>query len=115
MILFLKHLLWLTIAVGLSACTASEYALKKTLEPMIYSQCQEQMNDSKLWRLSGLFMSNDQRKKLEQQTCDCVAENALNDIPIDQISQALVNESAKQALVNKVVLNSVSSCLVKIK
>ena len=44
-----------------------------------------------------------------------MGENALNDVTVNEITQALLSEEAKNQLIRKATLNSIKSCVIKTK
>jgi uncharacterized protein YceK len=110
-----KVLVLFGVGMLMQGCASSQKTMQKLLEPVVYAKCEQALDESKLWRVSSLLMTTEQRKKVEQKTCQCVAENALNDVPVEEVSKAMINESAKKELVEKAVMNSIRACIIKMK
>ncbi len=44
------------------------------------------------------------KKQFEAEVCQCVGDNALNDVTVNEITQALLSEEAKNQLIRKAAL-----------
>ena len=113
----MKYVLKLVMLSGLFSMAAVGHSAtftQKIMRPVIEYQCHQKLEDSKLWRVSSVLMSTQYRQTLANQVCDCVAENALNDVSATELAAALVSEERKSQLVKQVVKNSLSICVPKI-
>ena len=92
------------------AHSASPSLTQKMLKPVIAYQCQQELNDSKLWTAASWLMTDAKKKTTQDSICACVSENALHDLGAKDVALALVNEDEKNRLVRKAVLNSLKGC-----
>lgn len=109
--------LFLTCSIVLltgQACADSTLA-QRALKPVIQYQCENELKQSKVWKVSTYLMSDLNKQKLQNEVCDCVSKNALNDIPAKDLVKATVSEEAKNELAKKAVLNSVKACVLELK
>lgn len=83
---------------------------QKMLKPLIELQCESELKSSKLWQASTFFMSSTQQSAKQKQICACVGEHALDQVPTKDLFMAMVNESAKNKLVQQAVMNSLKGC-----
>ena len=99
----------------LTGCSQNPVNAQKVLKPLVNYQCHQELQDSKLWKATTLLVGESKRQTWENQACECVSENALKDIPAQQLAHALVNEDAKNKLIRQAVLNSVKGCVLNVK
>ena len=94
------------------AATSSKTAslTQSMLKPFIEQQCSSELKASKLWRASALFLSTAQQSRTQTKVCECVGENAMNDISAKDLLMATVNESAKNELMHHAIMNSLTAC-----
>lgn len=101
----------LGVCMAVSVTTHSASIGQKLLQPLIRYQCQNTLDDSKLWTVSTVLMSTTNKASLAEKVCDCVSENALNDVTNTELSKALFSEESKNKLVRQAVVNSLSICV----
>lgn len=101
----------LGVCMSVSVTAHSTGMGQKLLQPLIRYQCQHTLDDSKLWTVSTVLMSTANKVRLAGKVCDCVSENALNDVTNTELSKALFSEESKNKLVRQVVINSLSICV----
>lgn len=116
----MKKLSWVILLIGALSCTlvfaATNQSEKgatltqKMLKPLIELQCQAELQQSKLWKASSLFMSETKQNHLQNSVCGCVSDHALDDISTKELVMASVNASAKDKLIRQAVMNSLSGC-----
>ena len=102
----------LTLLVA--GCGQNPVNTQKVLKPLVNYQCHQELKDSKLWKATTLLVGEAKLQTWENQACECVSENALKDVPAQQLAHAMVNEEAKNKLVRQVVLNSVKGCVLNV-
>lgn len=88
---------------------------KKMLKPMINKQCGQELDQSKLWKLSTYLLSTSKKSQLQKEVCDCIAEHALTDIPTKDLLLTVVNEEVKNQVTEKAILNSAKGCILQNK
>ncbi|WP_086203305.1 hypothetical protein [Acinetobacter silvestris] len=94
-----------------AATSGKELSLiQKMLKPLIEQQCASELKASKIWQASALFLSAAQQSRTQNKVCGCVSENAMRDISAKEILIASVNESAKNELMTRAVMNSLKGC-----
>ena len=98
-----------------SAHATQQSAAVKMLKPVIERQCKTELKDSMVWKASTFLMTEGNKKQFEAEVCQCVGENALNDVTVTEMTQALVSENAKNQLIRKATVNSIKSCVIKTK
>ena len=103
--------------VVLSSCVIYAATSNKTssltqamLKPLIEQQCTSELKASKLWQASSLFLSAAQQSRTQTKVCECVGENAMNDISAKDMLMATVNETAKNELMHHAIMNSLKAC-----
>ncbi|RKG31075.1 hypothetical protein [Acinetobacter tianfuensis] len=115
----MKYVLNMVLASLLSAAAiqanAQQSTAVKILKPVIERQCAIELNDSRAWKASSYLMTEANKQAFEKEVCSCVGENALNDVGVMEIAQAMLTEEAKNELVRKAVLNSIKSCVLQSK
>ncbi|WP_372404354.1 hypothetical protein ACDW34_06170 [Acinetobacter piscicola] len=92
----------------------SKSVTQKMLKPLIEQQCATELKNSKVWQTSSLFWSTTQQSNAQHKICGCVSENALNNVGTKELWVASVNESAKNKLIEKAVVNSLKGCAAEI-
>lgn len=107
-------LLWLVLFCSVSA-SAQMSMTQKLLKPMIEHQCAVELKDSKFWKASTYFMLDANKTKLQTETCACIGEHALENVPAKMLLQATLNDDVKNQVVRQAMLNSLKSCLLDIK
>ncbi|RKG50979.1 hypothetical protein D7V64_11925 [Acinetobacter cumulans] len=98
-----------------SVQAASQSMAVKMLKPVIERQCITELKDSNVWKASTFLMTDHNKKQFEAEVCQCVGDNALNDVTVNEITQALLSEEAKNQLIRKATLNSIKNCVIKTK
>ncbi len=98
-----------------SVQAVSQSVAVKMLKPVIEHQCLTELKASNVWKASTFLMTDHNKKQFEVEVCQCVGENALNDVTVGEMTQALVNENAKNQLIRKATVNSIKSCVIKTK
>lgn len=116
----MKKLNWVIVLIGTLSCTLvfastnqgekGTTLTQKMLKPLIELQCQSELQQSKLWKASSLFMSETKQNHLQNSVCGCVSDHALDDISTKELVIASVNTSAKDKLIRQAVMNSLSGC-----
>ncbi|OTG83135.1 hypothetical protein [Acinetobacter sp. ANC 4648] len=103
--------IFLSSAMIHAATAVKEQSLtQKMLKPLIEQQCASELKASKVWQASALFLSVAQQSRTQSKVCGCVSENAMHDISTKDILVATVNESVKNELMTRVVMNSLKGC-----
>ena len=100
---------------GCSDANSDTSVAKKMLKPVIKNQCAQELDQSKLWKVSTYLMSASKKQQVAQDVCECVAENALTDIPSKDLLRAMLDEEVKKQVTQKAVLNSVKACILQSK
>lgn len=100
----------LTGSVSVFATDKNSTLTQKVLKPVIEQGCKTELNDSKVWQSTALFMSSKQQNTVQKQICGCVGEHALHDISAKELAMASMSESAKNSLIKQAVINSVKGC-----
>lgn len=98
----------------LLGCVGTAASPQKVLKPVVNYQCHQELKNSKLWKATTLVVGQEKRQAWQNQACECVSENALKDVPAQQLAHAMVNEEAKNQLVRQAVLNSVKGCILNV-
>jgi len=112
----LKKVLLVAVAMQLTACASTDQSMtQKVMKPLIKSQCASELNDSKLWKMTSLVLDASEKQRLQGEICECVGENALNDVPAKDVAHAMVDEDAKKVLVKQAVVNSLKACVLEAK
>ena len=106
----LKFVLSVCVVV-FSGCSQSEEAAKKALKPLIAYQCDQEIQNTKFWKNSAWLLSEEKRNTLKKQACDCVGENALNDVSAETILKATVDDQVKDELIQHAMVNSLKACV----
>lgn len=88
---------------------------QKLLQPVIQYQCDIELNESKLWKVSTYLMTAPNKAQLQKEVCACVSINALNDISTQDLLKATLSEEAKNAVAKQAALNSVRACILQAK
>ena len=83
---------------------------QKVLQPMIQKQCQQELNQSKAWQVSVMFMAAAKKQKAQQSICHCVSEHAMDQVSAQELMAAGLSEDAKAKLTKRMVVNSVKGC-----
>lgn len=104
-----------SFTAGCSDANSETSVAKKMLKPVIKNQCAQELDQSKLWKVSTYLMSTSNKQQLAQDVCECVAENALTDISSKDLLRAMLDEEVKKQLTQKAVLNSVKACILESK
>jgi uncharacterized protein (DUF305 family) len=99
-----------TAILSLSVSAAPSLT-QKMLKPVIAYQCQQELQQSKVWKAASWLMSAEQKQSNQDSICGCVSEHAMNDMGAKDVALALVNEAEKDKLVRKAVLNSLKGCV----
>lgn len=69
---------------------------QKMLKPLIQYQCNQELKQSKLWKVSTYLMTDENKSNMQKEVCDCVSDNALNEIPTTDLVKATVSDEAKK-------------------
>ena len=103
----------LIIGIVIFAYTGNQKqsTVQRILKPWSALQCGNELKASKLWQVSSLFLTADQQNHAQEKVCECVSENALNDVPTQDLLMATVNENAKNELVQQALINSLKGCV----
>lgn len=109
--LFCLSLLVLPVVIANANTTLTQRILK----PVIQYQCEREVDHSKIWKITTYLMNEENKKKLKLETCDCVSNHALKDIPAQELAKATVNEYIKQEVIRKAMLNSLKACVISSK
>lgn len=108
--------MYLSVLLGSSSVQAASQSMAvKMLKPVIEHQCLTELKDSNVWKASTFLMTDHNKKQFEAEVCQCVGDNALNDVTVSEITQALLSDEAKNQLIRKATLNSIKSCVIKTK
>lgn len=114
MSIFFKIATFTAVSTLLLGCAGTAVSPQKVLQPVVNYQCHQELKNSKLWKATTLLIGDEKRQTWQNQTCECVSENALKDVPAQQLAQAMVNEEAKNQLIRQAVLNSVKGCILNV-
>lgn len=87
---------------------------QKLLQPVIEYECKQELESSKTWRVATFLMSSENQTKAENNVCQCVGKHAMDDMSAKDILKASLDESAKNTLIRKTVLNSVKGCVTEV-
>jgi hypothetical protein len=93
------------------SASAAPSLTQKMLKPVIAYQCQQELQQSKIWKAASWLMSVEQKQSHQDSICGCVSEHAMNDMSAKDVALALVNEAEKDKLVRKAVVNSLKGCM----
>lgn len=88
---------------------------QRVLKPVIQYQCEQEVDQSNIWKMATYLMNADHKKQLKQDTCDCVSDHALKDIPAKELAKAVVDDKAKEEVIQKAMMNSLKSCVIRSK
>ncbi|WP_407303307.1 hypothetical protein [Acinetobacter sp.] len=83
---------------------------QKMLKPVVEQGCKIELNDSKIWQSTALFMSSERQSSVQKQICGCVSDHALKDVSVQDLARASLSEDAKNSLIQHAVLNSIKGC-----
>ena len=109
--IFASSITFLAAVLISSAASADKSSLsQRMLKPVIEYQCSQELNSSKIWKGAALCMSAKQKKDSQAAICQCVSEHAMDDIGAKDLMTAAVNETEKNKLISKAVLNSMRGC-----
>lgn len=86
---------------------------QKLLKPVVEYQCAAELKDSKLWKASTYFMLDANKTKLQTETCACIGEHALENVPAKTLLQATISDDVKNQLVRQAMINSLKGCLLE--
>ena len=115
----MKRMWKIIVVAGFSVATvhvnAQQSTAAKILKPVIERQCLVELKDSRIWKTTSYLMSDINKQVFEKEVCGCVGENALNDVGVMEIAQAMVTEEAKNELVHKATVNSIKGCVLQMK
>ena len=99
-----------SLLLSMSASAAPSLT-QKMLKPVIAYQCQQELQQSKIWRTASWLMTAEQKQSNQASICGCVSDNAMNEMGAKDLALALVNEAEKDKLVRKAVVNSLKGCI----
>ena len=88
---------------------------QRILKPIIQYQCEQELDQSKAWKVATYLMSDQKKLELKNEQCNCVSDHALKNIPAKELLKATVNEEAKSAITKQAVLNSIQYCVIRSK
>ena len=111
LLILLLVLLIIGIVIFVYTGNQKQSTVQRILKPWIALQCGNELKASKLWQASALFLTTDQQNHAQEKICECVSENALNDVPTQDLLIATVNENAKNKLVQQALINSLKGCV----
>lgn len=100
--------------VVFSGCSQSEEAAKNALKPLIAYQCDQEIQNTKIWKNSAWLLSEEKRNELKKQACDCVGENALNNVSAETILKATVDDKVKDELIQQAMVNALKACVLNV-
>lgn len=111
-----SHAVTLALAVSSLCFTSTAMADKsqslsqKMLKPVIEYQCGQELNASKVWKGAAMFMNAQQKKDNQTAICECVSNHAMDNMSAKDLMTAAMNETEKNKLISKAVLNSLRGC-----
>ncbi len=88
----------------------SQSLSQKMLKPVIEYQCGQELNASKVWKGAAMFMNAQQKKDNQIAICECVSNHAMDNMSAKDLMTAAMNETEKNKLISKAVLNSLRGC-----
>lgn len=74
------------------------------------SMCRTQLNKQDIYQSVTLFMSADQKNLLEDSVCGCVATEAPNSMSLTEMTQAVVDNSARPKIITKALTHTLATC-----
>lgn len=98
----------------LLGCVGTAVSPQKVLKPVVNYQCHQELQNSKLWKVTSFVIGQEKRQVWQNQACECVSENALKDVPAETLLKATVNEDAKNELIRQAIANSLKGCVAEL-
>lgn len=114
-----KILITLASVVVLSGCATTDGNLLSDIGKEIFTQavdnkCRSELNAQPIYQTASIFMTAEQKQRLEDKVCGCVAKEAPNSVSMSEIGQAVLDESARPRIVGKAVANTLGTCVQKL-
>ena len=104
------------LGLGLSSSVMAEdkTLTQKMLKPVLRHQCNDELEQSKIWYASTFLLENKLKQSIAKQVCECVSDHALNNIKNADLAKSLISEEAKNRVIQQAIVNSISICVPKL-
>lgn len=113
----LRNFFSLVIMLALSSVSLADQSQSLTqrlFKPIIMLKCDQELSESILWKGASMLMSQQQRNDNQKAICQCVSEHAMDDMSVQDLAKATINEDEKNRLISKAIANSLRGCTKKI-
>lgn len=98
-------------STGTDAATSATNIGMSIFKSAVDNKCRSELNDNAIYKTASIFMSTEQKSRLEDRVCGCVSEKAPENVTLAEIGQAVIDPAARPRIVGTAVAKTLNACV----
>ena len=74
------------------------------------TRCRSELNNQPIYQTASMVMTAQQKQAFEERTCGCVAQKAPQNVTLEELTTAAIDQNARAGIVLKAVNKSLTTC-----